>query len=395
VNTALLTAIAITPTIDIAPQGKTAQFTATGTYSDDSTQYLSSQVTWSSTYQNIGTIDTNGIATAVASAGSTTISATIKNAAGTTLTSNNAIFSANAAVLESITVTPQGGYTSRPAGLTVAYDAIGHYSNNTESTITDSVTWSSGNNTIASISAAGVATINASSGTTQIIATKGLISSNTSLTALPPVVQMITVTPNSSTIAQYQSQPYTATAQMSSGPDTDITESATWSSSNAAVATISNTAGSRGVAYMVAQSGTSNIIASSTNTDGGVTVQGSTSVTATYGVLESVTICTSLTNCSATSTSITITAAAGSSHTANVYAQGHYANGMGGNVNVDVTNLLNSWTIGNTTIASVANRGTDLGYAIVTGDVAGTTTLQAIFSTVPYMTSNTMNVIVQ
>jgi hypothetical protein len=69
-----LASIAMTPTNPTILVGATQQFTATGTYSDGSTQNLSSRVTWTSSKTAVATINTNGLATAV-SAGATVISA--------------------------------------------------------------------------------------------------------------------------------------------------------------------------------------------------------------------------------------------------------------------------------------------------------------------------------
>ena len=71
-----LTAIAVTPANQSKTVGATQQYTATGTYSDNSTQNLTSSVTWSSSANSIATIATTGVATAVAS-GSATIIATM------------------------------------------------------------------------------------------------------------------------------------------------------------------------------------------------------------------------------------------------------------------------------------------------------------------------------
>jgi hypothetical protein len=64
-------------------KGGTQQFTATGTYSDNSTQNLTSSVTWSSTNTAVGTISGAGLATGVAT-GSTTISAASGSISGST-----------------------------------------------------------------------------------------------------------------------------------------------------------------------------------------------------------------------------------------------------------------------------------------------------------------------
>ena len=48
VSPAVLQSIAVTPANPSVPEGRTEQFTATGTFSDNSTEDLTSQVTWAS-----------------------------------------------------------------------------------------------------------------------------------------------------------------------------------------------------------------------------------------------------------------------------------------------------------------------------------------------------------
>lgn len=89
-----LNAIAVTPDgVGVAPR-QTQQFTATGTFSDGSTQNLTSQATWTSSDAAIGTVDPLGLATAVAT-GTTTLTATVGPISG----------SANFQVVGSSTIT--------------------------------------------------------------------------------------------------------------------------------------------------------------------------------------------------------------------------------------------------------------------------------------------------
>src|SRR6185437_14301427 len=82
-----LVAITISPNNPTIQPSKTQQFTATGTFGDNSTKDLSSTVTWSSSSANIATINSSGLATAGTSVGSTTITAKSGNqTASTTLT---------------------------------------------------------------------------------------------------------------------------------------------------------------------------------------------------------------------------------------------------------------------------------------------------------------------
>lgn len=84
-----LVSIAITPNQSPSIDGaNTQQFTATGTYSDASTQDLTSSVTWASSATGVATIDSTGLAQGI-SQGTTTISAAISGITGTMLLTVN------------------------------------------------------------------------------------------------------------------------------------------------------------------------------------------------------------------------------------------------------------------------------------------------------------------
>src|SRR5216117_4122467 len=144
---ATLVSIGVTPANPNLPQGLTGQFTATGTYSDNSTQDLTAQVAWSSSNTGVATIDSAGLATSVA-AGTTTITATLG------LVSENTTLTVTNATLSSIAVTPTN--PSIANGTTRQFTATGTYSDFTTQDLTTQVAWSS--------SAAGVATISNAGG---------------------------------------------------------------------------------------------------------------------------------------------------------------------------------------------------------------------------------------
>lgn len=83
VSSATLSSIKLTPIGTSISVGGTQQYTATGTYSDGTQRDATGSVTWSSSYTNVATISTGGLATGVA-AGSTVITA--KSGAISTLT---------------------------------------------------------------------------------------------------------------------------------------------------------------------------------------------------------------------------------------------------------------------------------------------------------------------
>ena len=86
-NAVSLTSIAVTPANATVKAGLTQQFTATGTYSNGTTNNITSSAVWSSSDSTVATISSSGgLATGVA-AGSATITATSGSVSGqTTLT---------------------------------------------------------------------------------------------------------------------------------------------------------------------------------------------------------------------------------------------------------------------------------------------------------------------
>ncbi len=175
---ATLQSIAVTPSSPSITVGGTQQFTATGTYSDNSTKNITTSVTWASTNTGFATINAStGLATGVA-AGTTQITAS----QGAVVSPNDPL-TVNAVVvsLKSIAVTPSS--PSINVGGTQQFTATGTYSDNSTNNITTTVTWASSNTGFATINAStGVAT-GVAAGTTQITATQGaVVSLNDALT---------------------------------------------------------------------------------------------------------------------------------------------------------------------------------------------------------------------
>jgi hypothetical protein len=265
-----LTSIAVTPANPSAAAGTTVQFTATGTYSDNSTKDITSSVTWASGTPAAATINTSGVATAVA-VGSTTISATSGSVSGsTTLT-------VTPATLTSIAVTP--ATLSAAAGTTVQFHATGTYSDNSSKDITGSVTWTSGTPAVATINASGLASALAV-GSTTISATSGSMSGNTTLSVTPATLTSIAVTPANPSAAAGTTVQFTATGTYSDNSTKDITSSVTWASGTPAAATINTS----GVATAVAV-GSTTISATSGSVSGNttLTVTAATSGSVNFG----------------------------------------------------------------------------------------------------------------
>jgi len=236
-----LLSIAVTAVNSSIAVGVTDQFTATGTYSNGTTQNLTSSVTWSSSSTAVATISSAGLATGVA-AGSATIKATsgtISGSTGLTVTAP--------VTLVSIAVTPASA--SVTVSGTRQYTATGTYSNGTTQNLTSSVTWSSSSTAVATISSTGIATGVVPGGAT-IKATSGTITGSTSLTVSASTVTLVSIeiTPANAHVAVGASLQLTATGTNSNGTTQNLTSSVTWSSSSTAVATISSAGVATGVA---------------------------------------------------------------------------------------------------------------------------------------------------
>ena len=272
VSAATLVSLAITPANPAIAKGTNLQFTVTGTFSDNTTQDLTTQAAWNSSNTGAVTINASGLAASVA-AGSTTITAASGSISGsTTLT-------VNPATLVSLAITPANPSIAK--GTSQQFTATGTYSDNTTQDLTSSVTWNSSNTGAATISASGLAA-SAAAGTTTISAAAGSITGSTTLTVSSATLVSLAVTPTNPSIAKGTTKQFKATGTFSDNTTQDLTATAVWSSDSNA-ATISNAAGSQGLAIGTA-TGSATVIAASGN------ISGSTTLTVTPATLMSISV---------------------------------------------------------------------------------------------------------
>jgi uncharacterized protein YjdB len=256
VTAATLVSIAVTPANSTMAVGTTKQFTATGTFSDSSTQDISATVVWTSSAPAAATINAQGLATSVAT-GSTTIKAAFGSITGSTgLTVNNV-------QLVSITVMPANPRIAK--GTSIKFTAIGTFSDSSVATNLSGIVWKSSKPNIASIRSSGIAH-GKKGGSVNISATASGITGSTSLTAGTGTLVSVAITPAAPTVAAGGTQQFIATGTFSDGSTQDITLNSHWSSSSASVATIANAPSVAGLAKCIA-AGSSTIGANS----GGIT----------------------------------------------------------------------------------------------------------------------------
>jgi trimeric autotransporter adhesin len=193
---AALQSIAVTPVNPSIAKGLTRQFAATGTYSDNTTQVLTAQVTWASATTSVATINATGLATAVGT-GTSSISATLSGVTGST------VLTVTAAALQSIAVTPSNPSIAK--GTTKQFAATGTYTDNSTQVLTTQATWSAATTSVATINSTGLATAVAL-GTSSISASLSGITGSTVLTVTAAALQSIAVTPANPSIAKQATQ---------------------------------------------------------------------------------------------------------------------------------------------------------------------------------------------
>ena len=228
---AILVSVAVSPDTATIAAGTTKQFRAVGTYSDGSTQTLSSGVTWTSTNPSVASVVASGLVTGN-STGQAQISFTYQGQTATT-----SAFQVTAATLQSISLSPLNASISR--GSSQAFQATGHFSDGSSQDLTSSATWTSSQPAVASISASGVA-LGASPGTTSITAQSGTVSVNTDLTVNSATLLSISVTPSGTSVVVGTTTQFQAIATYSDGSTQNITSQVTWSSSNPSAASINS-----------------------------------------------------------------------------------------------------------------------------------------------------------
>jgi uncharacterized protein YjdB len=262
VTGATLVSLAVTPAGSTMAIGTTKQFTATGTFSDASTQDVTATVVWTSSNPAAATINAQGLATSAVN-GSTTITAAfgaITGSTGLTVTTVH---------LVSITVSPVNPRISK--GTSLKFTATGTFSDGSVATNLSGVSWKSSKPNLASIRSSGIAH-GKKSGSVTITASSSGVTGTTNLTIGTGTLVSVALTPAAPTASAGGTQQFVAIGTFSDASTQDISLNSHWSSSHATVATIANAPSVAGLAHCVA-AGTSSIGVNS----GGIT--GSTVLT--------------------------------------------------------------------------------------------------------------------
>ncbi|WP_305839524.1 Ig-like domain-containing protein [Photobacterium leiognathi] len=232
VTAAIITDITIMPSSFSIAKGQTQQLVTTAIYSDNTSSDVSHSVTWTPDDTGVATVTSKGMLSGVED-GSTTITAN-KNG----ITSNIINVTVTAATITDITVTPSS--ISIAKGQTQQLAATAIYSDNTSSDVSNSVTWTPDNTSVATVTSKGMLS-GVEDGSTTITANKNGITSNTAnITVTAATITDITVTPSPISIAKGQTQQLVATVIYSDNTSSDVSNSVTWTPDNTSVATVTS-----------------------------------------------------------------------------------------------------------------------------------------------------------
>ena len=344
VSNASIQTITVTPVNQTIPIGWHQQFTATGKFSDSSTQDITTSVTWASDNKPVADFGTQGSSIGVIegiTAGAAHATASFSSVTGSTS------LTVSSATLSSISVSASKPNSILAPGAALPFNAKGVWTDKSTQNVNVYATWSSSDTNVATVGISGVVT-GQSAGNATITAKIGTISSSASVIVEGSSLVSIKITPQSLKLPATIETQLTAMGTFSDGQQLDLTSAVTWTSSTPSVATVSNSADTAGIATGVAQ--------------------GSTTVSAAFaGVSATTPLVITVTN--ATLTSIQVTPSApniplGSSQL--FAAQGTFTDSSVVNITVEV-----AWSSSDVSVATIKANG------LATSASTGTTTIKA------------------
>jgi trimeric autotransporter adhesin len=229
VTNATIVSISVRPSGRTIAQGTRLSFTATGLFSDNTTQVITIDCTWASDNLAVATLSGGNTATAVGP-GTANISATFNGVAG------SSPLHVNSVTLSSISVTPASIVLAPTTSVYCV--ATGTFSDGTTQVITGLVTWTSSASEVASVNSSGKVSAN-SGGNATITAQLGSISGDSVVVVDSSPLTSIQISPSSASIGQQTEIAFQAIGTFADGKTQNLTTAALWTSSSPSVATIS------------------------------------------------------------------------------------------------------------------------------------------------------------
>ncbi len=229
VTNATVTQIQITPPSLTLAKGTKGKLTAIATYSDNSTQDISSQVVWNSSNIGVATINLSGEVSAVSNG-----SATLTGRVGA-VTSNGVSLSVTNASVNQIDLSATA--STLAAGTKAQLTAVASYSDGSSQNITPLVSWSSSDSDVATVSTSGEVTA-VSPGTAVITGSFAGQISTLTVTVTAATVSAIQISTPLTSLALGTNGQLKALATYSDDTLVDVTGQISWSSSAPALVSV-------------------------------------------------------------------------------------------------------------------------------------------------------------
>ncbi|HZZ84327.1 MAG TPA: Ig-like domain-containing protein [Anaeromyxobacteraceae bacterium] len=237
VTPATLVSIAVAPPTVSVPAGLSQQLTATGTFTDGSTQDLTAQAAWSSSDPTLASVSNDPATAGLVSAlkqGTVTITAAALGA------SSAATFTVSAAAVTAIAVTPATATIA--AGYQLQFHAAATFTDGSSRDVTAQAVWTSSNGAVATVytsgSSPGLAT-GLSIGTANIKAALDGQMGSATLTVTSARLWNLVIAPSPFTVAVKGKVALTATGTFSDGSTANVTRQCSWSSTAKSIAWVS------------------------------------------------------------------------------------------------------------------------------------------------------------
>jgi uncharacterized protein YjdB len=256
---ARLTAITVSPAVHSLVRGVTSPFTAVASFSDGSTRDVSAEAAWASSDPTVVLVSNGppvrGLVTAVGE-GTAMVSASLLGVMGA------ATVSVSPPPLLRLAIDPE--LPTVPGGVDAVFRARGLFSDGSSQDVTAEVAWESSDPAVAAPLTAPTQRGRFSTpapGSAMIRARLGQAVASTTLTVGPATLSVLAVAPAQPRLPVGLTQQLRATGVYSDNSAHDLTEQAVWSSTVPAAATVSDSAGARGLVTAVAV-GSSSVAAS-------------------------------------------------------------------------------------------------------------------------------------
>ncbi len=331
VGGAALVSIWLTPSPSYVSLGDSAQLTAVGSFTDNTTRTLQSGVTWTSSNPEVATVGSTGLALPTR-IGNAVIAATTEGLTAST------ILQVTAAPLVGLQI--MSDRFSIPLDTSAQFSAVGIFKDGSLQDITKNVLWTSSPAGLANISSSGL-TIGKAVGSATVTASAGGISANSTLTITQAALLSLDISLGHTDMPLGTTQKLIATGRYTDGTTQDISKAANWGTSAPNVLKVSP----EGMAVAQAE-GTATVTASLKG------VKGQASFNVSAPALQSITI-----------TPANPKIPLGSTH--QIAAYGHYTDGSTQRLSQSM-----SWSAENPQVASLSAAG------VATGRSIGTTAIR-------------------